>query len=236
MWLFTAKNRQGLLHFSEEESYVLNKAIYSIDEQSAIKENLVRKLRTLYSSRQFADTLIKDHLGKNIGILTDAIERKRQVVLYKYRSANTGKISDRTVEPFEFTSNHISVWCFDVDKKQNRLFKTARIGTAALNGKKWLYEDQHHSTETDIFRIGAAERIGVCIKLNMRARNLLCEEYPLAEKYVQDNGKGEYIFDHWVANFKGIGRFVLGLLDEVEVIAPKDFKDYLNEKLKSKRF
>ena len=38
-------------------------------------------------------------------------------------SGNSHKVSDRLVEPFEFTTNMIDVWCYDLEKKGNKVFK-----------------------------------------------------------------------------------------------------------------
>jgi hypothetical protein len=46
----------------------------------------------------------------------------------------------------------------------------------------------------------------------------------------------KYIFDSFVCNYLGIGRFVLGLMDEISIISPADFKEYLNKRIKNKVF
>jgi hypothetical protein len=35
-----------------------------------------------------------------------------------------------------------------------------------------------------------------------------------------------------VANYCGIGRFVMGLADEIKIVGPEDFKEYVKEKVK----
>jgi hypothetical protein len=67
------------------------------------------------------------------------------------------------------------------------------------------------------------------------AYNLLIEEYPLSEKYIAKKGD-KYIFDGFVCDFSGVGRFALGMMDQIEVIKPKSFKEFLNEKIKRKTF
>jgi len=46
----------------------------------------------------------------------------------------------------------------------------------------------------------------------------------------------KYIFDSFVCNYLGIGRFVLGLMDEITITSPTDFKEYLNKRIKNKIF
>jgi len=69
-------------------------------------------------------------------------------------------------------------------------------------------------------------------ELSLKAANLLREEYPLAEKYLSDldvTGTLRYLLKIPVADYHGIGRFVLGLQGEVNVIGPKEFKIFLRE-------
>lgn len=229
------RNLSDLLHFSKEESWILQKAIHAVDGNNVLKESLVKKLYALYNSREVANTSLKDQLGENIHLLCDAIERRKQVLLKRYQSANSGKITDRLVEPFDFTSNYISVWCYDLNKNENRLFKTARVGEVVLLNQFWQNEKNHKAAETDVFRISMNKKIKVGLKLSLRACNLLKEEYPLSEKYIKKEGE-DLIFEAYVGNYSGIGRFVLGLMDEVEVLEPESFIQYLNKKTENRTF
>jgi predicted DNA-binding transcriptional regulator YafY len=49
----------SLVHFTEEEAYILKNAIESIDENNLIKQNLKRKLYTVYDYRILAETIVK---------------------------------------------------------------------------------------------------------------------------------------------------------------------------------
>jgi hypothetical protein len=88
----------------------------------------------------------------------------------------------------------------------------------------------------DCFRISSDKKIPVKLELSMRARNLLIEEYPLSEKHINETKNHKYIFDSFVCNYLGIGRFVLGLMDEISIISPADFQEYLNKRIKNKVF
>ena len=74
------------------------------------------------------------------------------------------------------------------------------------------------------------------MKLSMRAYNLVIEEFPLSEKVIKPIENNQYVFDGWVTSYNGIGRFVLGLPEEIEVISPDSFKDFLNKKTINRRF
>ena len=54
--------------------------------------------------------------------------------------------------------------------------------------------------------------------MTLRAYLLLREEFPRSIPYLsKDEATGEYIFNGPVYSFDGIGRFVMGLVDEIEI-------------------
>jgi hypothetical protein len=97
-------------------------------------------------------------------------------------------------------------------------------------------KDRHKSIKTDLFRFSGTDHHPVKLKLSMLAANLLMEEFPLSEKRVQKIADNEYIFEDFVCSFEGVGRFVLGLCNEVEVLESKDFLMFLNKKRESSKF
>jgi predicted DNA-binding transcriptional regulator YafY len=230
------KDISELLHFSEEESYLLQQAITGIDANNGLKQSLINKLYSLYNSRYVAVSIINNTNSENIGKLVKAIDNKRQVMLKSYRSANADKVSDRIVEPLEFTTNYVSVWCYDVEKKRNQVFKTSRIGGVEEQGKAWQHEDEHQAGKTDIFRISGDETIHLHAELSLRAASLLREEYPLSEKYMMPMAENRYRLEVELYGFAGITRFALGLADEISILEPQSLKEHLNKKVKKIRF
>jgi predicted DNA-binding transcriptional regulator YafY len=230
------KEISRLLHFSDEEAYILNKAIHSIDNVNEIKNNLINKLYSLYDFDRVAVTVVKRESSENVHQLTQAIKHKHQVILHNYASANSSKVSNRLVEPFDFTTNYISVWCYEVESGKNKLFKTSRIWRVELLNENWKHESKHQQDFIDMFRIGGKEKMPIQMKLSLRAFQLIIEEFPLSEKVITPIENNQYLFDGWVTSFNGIGRFVLGLPEEVEVISPDAFKDFLNKKIINRRF
>ena len=51
----------------------------------------------------------------------------------------------------------------------------------------------------------------------MMAKNLLIEEYPLAEQDLRKEGN-EWILETLVSGMEGVGRFVIGLAHRIEII------------------
>ena len=71
------------------------------------------------------------------------------------------------------------------------------------------------------------EQQGVRLKLGMLARNLLVEEYPLAERDIKPIDDTSWLLDTKVCNYLGIGRFVMGLMDDIEIVDSPEFEEYI---------
>lgn len=225
-----------LLHFSEEEAHILSKAIHLIDDESRFKNDLYEKLFVLFDSDKAINKIVRKESSENVIILKGAITNKEQVIFEGYRSSSGDSIRDRLIEPFAFTSNYNYVWCYDVETRSCKTFKVARIKSVQKTRNKWKSEKLHKKNKVDVFRIGGENSIPVTMNLTLMAYNLMLEEYPLSENFLKRKSDNKYVFDGWVCDFAGIGRFALGLLDQVEVVKPASFSRYLNEKIKEKKF
>ncbi|MDE7304796.1 MAG: WYL domain-containing protein [Alistipes sp.] len=206
-----------LVHFTEEEAVILKSAIENIDDTNLLKQNLKRKLYSVYDNKTLADTVVRGKNAPNIRSLIEAIEEQRQATLHGYQSAHGGEVRDRKVEPFAFTTNYVQVWCLDLEDRTNKLFKTSRIGSVTLDGA-WQHTAEHREGFIDAFRIHGVARHRVRLELGMLAYNLLCEEYPLAERDIRPLEQGRWLLDTEVAGMAGIGRFVAGLLDDIRIV------------------
>jgi predicted DNA-binding transcriptional regulator YafY len=113
------KDISQLVHFTEEEAYILKSAIESIDENNRLKQNLKKKLYTVYDYRIPAETVVRSKNARNVNILMEAIESKRQVMLCNYSSANSRAVRDRWVEVFSFTTNYVQIWAYDIVERIN---------------------------------------------------------------------------------------------------------------------
>ena len=119
----TVQEISDLLHFSEEEAFILSKAIHSIDDNDELKIKLVKKLYSLYDFDRVIHAIAKKEESENIYSLLQAIKQQKQVVLQSYKSGNSKNIRDRIVEPIDFTLNYTGVWCYDVEDGTNKVFK-----------------------------------------------------------------------------------------------------------------
>ena len=228
------KDISQLVHFTEEEAVILRRAIESIDDTNMLKQNLKRKLYSVYDSGTLADTIVKGRNSSNIHSLIEAIENHKQVVLHNYQSSHS--IRNRIVEPFAFTTNYVNVWCYDTQDHRCKIFKTARIDRVEVCQESWQYEGEHKEGFIDIFRMISspdATPIHIKLRLGRLSYNLLLEEYPLSEKYITAEGDNHWILETDVSLLKGVGRFTAGLLDDIEIIDSPELKEYITNYINS---
>ena len=215
-----------IVYFSEEEAYIVNRLIDSLDNTNALKQGLHRKLAAIYDATSIANYVDKWSNSANIQALADAAKGKKQVILKKYESSHSGDIRDRKVEPFAFTTNYLDVWCYDPEDGLNKRFKIARIDEVEILDESWAAEAAHNSSEIDVFRMSGTDRYHVRLQLSLQAKNLLLEEYPLAEKNIRKNGDA-YLFDADVCALQGVGRFVLGLASDITILEGEELREYI---------
>lgn len=217
-----------LIYFSEEEAYLVNSMIDGLHPTNQLKIDLKKKLSAIYSCTSIANYVHSEDTVSNIQELEKAVREKKKVILKAYESANSKGVSDRFVEPFEFTTNCIDIWGYDLEKKECRVFKISRISSVVILEDYWTNEDKHQKSKTDCFRMSSFEQTPVKLELSLRAKNLLLEEYPLAQADLKEID-GKWILDTMVSNMAGVGRFVIGLADEVKIIDSPALVEYIKD-------
>ena len=225
------KDISQLIHFTDEEAHIVNQLINGLDDTNMLKQNLRRKLVSVYDCTSMANSIVKSEHAHSINSLIEAIYQRRKVILHDYASSHTGVIQDRAVEPFGFTTNYVQVWCYEPESGMNKLFKTSRIGSVEMLNEEWEYADSHKEGYIDIFRMTGFEQHRVCLELGMLARNLLVEEYPLSERDLRQVDENRWVLDTMVCNYKGVGRFVMGLMEDITIVDSPEFRDYIEDKI-----
>ena len=217
-----------LIYFTDEEAYLTAKMIEGIDNNNALKRDLQRKLASIYDCTSIANYIDNPGNATNIEALNDAIKNKKQVVLKGYASAHSDETRDRVVEPFSFTANMIDVWAYDVEKADSRVFKVMRIHTVDVTDTPWAFEERHEVKTPDVFRMTGTPIEKVDLQLNTRAKSLLLEEYPLAERDLKRE-EGNWVLRTTINSVEGAGRFVIGLAADVKILHGKKLLDYIKK-------
>ena len=88
---------------------------------------------------------------------------------------------------------------------------------------------QRSETEKkDCFRKSGTEPIHVKLMLSETAKDILISEYPLAGKDLRHTDE-QWILETEVYSLEGVGRFVLGLAGEIEVVDSPELFQYLTD-------
>ncbi len=219
------KDLSQLLHFSQEESLILRNAINSMNAPQSILDELSQKLYSIYNFDRVATPLIKTDKERKIKIIEDSIKNNKQIYLNNYQSSNSSNKKDRLVEAFDFTHNYRSLWAYDCESKKCKMFVLSRIHSIELTERDWKYKKYHKKQIPDIFRMTGENSFPIKLELSLRAKNLLIEEYPLAEEHIIEKSNNKFILETQIYSMEGVGRFIKGLLEEIEIIEPKELKD-----------
>lgn len=226
----------NIVHFSDEEAYIVHSLIDNLDNSNTLKAGLKRKLAAVYDSTSIADYVDRRSNARLVQTLAEAMKERKVVVLESYASSHSGETKDYRVEPFDFTSNYVGIWAYDTADRMNKQFTVLRMTDVRKTEDDWAFAGAHHAAPMDAFRIHGQETFHIVLKMNNRARNLMVEEYPLTEQDIRpagtDDGPGNrtWIYDGLVRGMNGIGRFVLGLSDSITVVEGEALKAFLRER------
>jgi proteasome accessory factor C len=131
---------RNVLHFSEEETYILSKTINKLEGKSDCTSRLNQKLLSFLNQDKALEAYIRKEKSAIVLSLRKAWETKKQILLINYASGNSQTVKNRMVEPFEFKDDFNLIWAFDTAVKQNRQFKICRIQDILESSLPWEYE------------------------------------------------------------------------------------------------
>lgn len=220
------------IHFSTEEALTINQVLNSVLDNSPQVRHLREKLSSLYDYKVLARHGVDDHIARNLSMLYKAIQTERVVVLREYNSPNSNQVSDRIVEPYLFLAENNEVRCYEIASGMNKTFKLSRAKSVELLDLLWSNKAAHTPFFVDLFHFSGERRYPIKLILGPLAASLLLEEFPAAEGQLSLCDDGRHILETDVCSFKGVGRFVLGLYDDIEIVESPEFKEYMAARIK----
>jgi predicted DNA-binding transcriptional regulator YafY len=141
------------------------------------------------------------------------------------------QISNREVEPYAFSTNYADVYAYEIATGQNKIFKVCRIGWVKPTCYLWEHEEKHEVISPDCFRMNGKESIPVTLRMTLMAKNLLIEEYPLSMRDISYKD-GYWLLNTVVKDLAGVGRFYLGLSDQIEIIDSPKLESYVKRRVR----
>ena len=220
------------VHFTEDEAILMRRILEKVDDGSAQIQHLLTKLNRLYDLDIIETCELRERQAANASVIYEAIKQKNVVVLKNYSSPHSNTVSDRRVEPFLFMNANQDVRCYEYASKMNKTFKLSRIEAVEKLDVLWSHESKHRMLYTDIFMFSSEDQQNVKLRMGRLSTNILREEYPQSERYIEQEDDSHWLCELPVCSFLGVGRFVLGLKADIEVLENDAFRQYLREKVK----
>lgn len=218
--------------FTIEETSYMVEMIKTVGKDSKLKDSVLKKIYLKSEVSEQANSILKAHLSKLVEKINFAINNNKKVILVKYHSVNSNNISDRLVEPFQFTENYSSICAFEIKSNQNKYFNLERIIDVEVLDDSQENKSFFEFETTDVF--GFTERNGkkfeVELQLSLRAYILFKESNSGLEKHITKIEDTDlYLLRININNPKPIVSLIRGFKDEIKIIGSKDFVEFLEE-------
>ncbi len=231
--------------FTIDEARYLRQILEDVNIKDLRLTALKAKIDRYYGFEGSFSPAVLQRIHNHVRILKEAMEVKKLVMLKGYSSPHSKTVSDRVVEPFLLLNNELDIRCYEMLSGMCKTFKLSRVENVEILDVYWENESKHRQVYTDIFMFSGDTKIPIKLRLGQLAYNVLIEEYPMSIPFThQDtNNHKHWIFETEVVSYLGVGRFVLGLYHDIEILDNNNFKQYIavqiaqmNEKLNSKSF
>lgn len=222
---------EELVLISSEEAFLIHRMLRSIAGECPLVYNLELKLAAIFDAICITEIVGNKSASENIKELKKAINNHERVVLMNYESGHTLQISNREVEPYAFSTNYADVYAYEIATGKNKIFKVCRIGWVKPTCHLWEHEDKHEVISPDCFRMNGKESIPVILKMTLMAKNLLIEEYPLSARDLTYED-GYWWLRTTVKSMAGVGRFFMGLADQIEIVDSYQLQSYIENFVK----
>lgn len=217
-------------NFTPEEANLLRELTLSSAGKNNLKDSILKKLYLQSEIAIQGNNLLNANLGRIIDLISQAIVNNKQIILKNYHSVSSLKISDRKVEPVKFTDNYTSLCAFEPETNENKFFKIERISDVIILETNFKFKDKHQYSQPDAFGFapGPEAPYDIDLRLSLRAYILMKEEFPMVSTFIKPEHDSDWYRLIVKANDpKPVLRFIMGLLDDIEVIGSIEFQEYL---------
>lgn len=221
-----------ILQFTFDEAVVLRNLLENSPMRNIKMKAVLQKLENFYDFESQEKEASAQRVTRNLQRVREALKKRRMMKIVGYSSPSSHTVKDRIVEPFLFMNNGNDVRCYELESGKNKTFRLSRMQGVEVLEDPWEHVDQHRKMYTDLFNFSGEEHMIITLHLGQLSHNLMLEEYPLSAPCFADMGNGKWLFRTEVCSYLGIGRFVLGLYDDIEIIGDEGFKDYIKAKIK----
>lgn len=220
-----------LVQFTEDEALLLKQLISNAGDFSPRLRDLHLKLDKFYDFRILEDERLQHKIAHIRTTLYNAIKSHRLVEIIDYSSPSSHSVTKRTVEPFMFLNNNNDIRCYEPSTGKNKTFRLSRMSDVVKLDEEWSHEAEHKQAYIDLFSFSGEHTMKVSMIMGQLSHNIMIEEYPASSAGFIQRDDERWYFETDVCSYLGIGRFVLGMYDDIEILGDRGFIDYLTTKI-----
>lgn len=195
--------------------------------QNTQTKSIIQKLYALSDLETISNDFGLFNYNHNLLLIKKAMKEQKQIVLKEYASANSSSVKDRLVEPIKFGLFSKNILALDTEDLICKHFKIERISSVEISNTSFQFSNLHTEQEVDDFGMSSEHSYKIKLKLNIRAANLLKEEYPSSAKNINEDN----VYQAEVKSLEAVGRFCLGFLGEVQVLEGTELQQYIHSKI-----
>ena len=221
-------SKQDKSTLDPEELFYLQEVLQQHTGGSSLAASILHKFDQNLNLIPLADSLPQLHITRMQKLAKAGIDMRKCLKIHRYRSLTGDDVRDRWVEPLEITQDGKYLIAWDKEVDDQRQFKIIRIQDIDILEEK--VTPNRIASPMDIFGLTGEEWLSVRMELSSLAHHLIVEEFPYCTQFIRKTND-RILFDGMVRNWKGIGRFVLGLPGEVKVLSPDKFKNHLKKRV-----
>ncbi len=219
--------------FTDEELTLIYQLLCMIGDENGAVLKLRQKLEKIHNVSFNGINEQAKQIPALSRKLISAIKKHKMVKLVNYSSPSSHSVRDRIVEPFFMMNDNKEVRCYEPASDSNKTFKLMRIEKVEILNTSWQHEKRHKQIFTDIFMFSSEHQQHLKMRMGQLAYNLFMEEYPNGRRCVmKDTEPEKWILELDVCDFRGIGRFVMGLINDIEILENDSFKLFLIKEMR----
>lgn len=245
-----SKYVRGLMHAEEtEDEDVVVIIVKPADRIVYLKGHGSEKIafrREGASSRMMNESMIRQRKNellkkkpekKDVAaqIIQEAIDNKKKIKIYNYKSSHSDHIDHRIVEPCAFICDGRSIWAYEAENEGNdpmRQFRLSRMGSVECLDEPWEHEDRHREAHIDAFEWSrdVEPTVHITIQLGPKAYNYLYETLPNSKEFITDCGESTWLLDCDVHSLVPVVDFCRACKDNIVVYGCDELKAILDPK------
>ena len=224
--------QQLLPEFDPDEYMFLRETVASLRADHPLRTAILEKINDNLQLPVLGALAAHQVTAIILHTLQEAMDQGVCVRLKDYYSLRSDTVTDRVIEPIRLIRGMRYVMGIDRKTNEVRQFKIDRMsGVEKLKIKAANLPD-FSEWGIDDFLMNGHKGVTVGLGLTNKAASLLCEEYGVKKETLiaQISKEFPYRYEATVYGMEGVGRFVMGLIDQVKVYGPERLKTYIRKK------